>query len=238
MPGHSSVSRDTIETAYAQLHAEGFIDRRVGSGSFVAEMKEFTSGRRLMQRDTLLRDQTPNLSKRGDAMFRSGGVREMLAPRPFAHGVPDTRCFPLPLWERLERQVLKEAGSQALLHGDPQGAEPLRRAIADYVNLGRGAHATADRVVVLTSSQQAMTLCAHVLFDPGDRIFIEDPVYYGARKAFDAAGLDCVPIPVDHQGILAERIISRPAQGQSRVPDPFPSVPHGGDLSSWTAVLL
>ncbi|MFX7025290.1 PLP-dependent aminotransferase family protein, partial [Acinetobacter baumannii] len=84
---------------------EGFIDRRVGSGSFVAEMTEFTPGRRLSRRDALLRNQVPNLSKRGAAMFRSGGVREQLSPRPFAHGVPETRSFPLQLWERIERQV-------------------------------------------------------------------------------------------------------------------------------------
>lgn len=225
------VSRDTIETAYAQLHAEGFIDRRVGSGSFVAEMTEFTPGRRLTQRDSLLRNQAPNLSTRGAAMFRSGGVREMLSPRPFAHGVPDTRSFPLPLWERLERQVLKETGTQALLHGDPQGAEPLRRAIADYVNLERGARATADRVVVLTSSQQAMTLCANMLLDPGDRIFIEDPAYYGARKAFDAAGLDCVPVPVDRQGIVAERILAEPHKAKAVFLTPSHQFPTGATLT-------
>src|SRR5690606_39333468 len=46
--------------------------------------------------------QAPNLSKRGDATFRSGGVREILMPRPFAPGVPDTRSFPLPLWRSEE----------------------------------------------------------------------------------------------------------------------------------------
>ncbi len=47
------VSRDTIEAAYAQLHAEGFIDRRVGSGSFVAQITEFTPGHSVSQRDAL-----------------------------------------------------------------------------------------------------------------------------------------------------------------------------------------
>lgn len=225
------VSRDTIEAAYIQLHAEGFIDRRVGSGSFVAEMTEFTPGRRLSRRDALLRNQVPNLSKRGAAMFRSGGVREQLSPRPFAHGVPETRSFPLQLWERIERQVLKETGTQALLHGDPQGTEPLRRAIADYVNLERGARATADRVLVLTSSQQAMTLCANMLLDPGDRIFIEDPAYYGARKTFDAAGLECVPIRVDRQGIVVERIMDDPRKARAVFLTPSHQFPTGATLA-------
>jgi GntR family transcriptional regulator/MocR family aminotransferase len=184
------VSRDTIEAAYIQLHAEGFIERRVGSGSFVAEISAFQPGQRRSRRDSLLRNQAPNLSKRGAAMFSGGGVRDILAPRPFTHGIPETREFPLQLWERLERQVLKDYGTKALLHGDPQGAEPLRRAIADYVNLERGARATADRVLVLTSSQQAMSLCATTLLDPGAlfrRTIVAAKQLYGVRGTVDAA---------------------------------------------------
>lgn len=221
------VSRDTIEAAYAQLHAEGFIERRIGSGSFVAEMTRFAP----RTRDALLRNQAPKLSRRGNIIFRSGGVREALTPRPFAPGVPDTRGFPLTLWERLERQVLKEVGTQALQHGDPQGAEQLRRAIADYVNLERGAHATADRVLVLTSSQQAMMLCANMLLDPGDRIYIEDPAYYGARGAFDAAGLESVPIPVDRQGVMVEPILDDPHRAKAIFLTPSHQFPTGATLA-------
>ncbi|WDZ80684.1 PLP-dependent aminotransferase family protein (plasmid) [Ensifer adhaerens] len=225
------VSRDTIETAYSQLHAEGFIERHVGSGSFVAEMTEFATGRRISRRDPLSRNQTPNLSKRGNAMFSSGGVRELLAPRPFAHGVPETRSFPLQLWERLERQVLREHGTQVLLHGDPQGTEALRSAIADYVNLERGARATPDRVLILTSSQQALTLCANMLLDPGDRIFIEDPAYYGARKAFDAAGLECLPVRVDGQGVVVEQITAETRKVKAVFLTPSHQFPTGATLT-------
>lgn len=225
------VSRDTIESAYARLHAEGFIERRVGSGSFVAEMPEFVSPQRRSAREALLRDQGPNLSKRGAAMFESGGVRGSLGLRPFTHGVPETRTFPLRLWERLERQVLRETGTESLLQGDPQGVEPLRRAIADYVNLERGARATADRVLVLTSSQQAMTLCANMLLDPGDRIFIEDPAYHGARKAFDAAGLNCVPVRLDAQGILVDQVMADPQQARAIFLTPSHQFPTGATLA-------
>lgn len=225
------VSRDTIEAAYIQLHAEGFIERRVGSGSFVAEISAFQPGQRRSRRDSLLRNQAPNLSKRGAAMFSGGGVRDILAPRPFTHGIPETREFPLQLWERLERQVLKDYGTKALLHGDPQGAEPLRRAIADYVNLERGARATADRVLVLTSSQQAMSLCATTLLDPGDRIFIEDPAYHGARKAFDAAGLESVPVRVDEHGIVVDEIIADPRGAKAVSLTPSHQFPTGAKLS-------
>ena len=131
-------------------------------------------------------------------MQAGGGVREQLVPRPFAPGVPETRTFPWRPGSACSARS-SEYGARALTHGDPQGAEPLRQAIADYVNLERGARATADRVLVLTSSQQALGLCASVLLDAGERIFVEDPAYYGARKAFEAAGLECLPVPVDEQ---------------------------------------
>ncbi|MBX9799128.1 MAG: PLP-dependent aminotransferase family protein [Burkholderiaceae bacterium] len=201
------VSRDTIESAYGQLHAEGFIERRVGSGSYVSERMQRLPGRGRPRSTVVERGITTRLSQRGKAMLQGGGVRDFFTPRPFAPGVPETRSFPLQTWERLQRQVLKEYGTQALLHSPPQGMEQLRHAIADYINLERGARATPERVLVLTSSQQALTLCAHVLLDAGERIFIEDPVYHGARKAFDAAGLECVPVPLDADGLRVERML-------------------------------
>lgn len=207
------MSRDTVESAYSQLHAEGFIERRVGSGSFVSERAQRLPGRGKPPATPADHQTTPRLSQRGSAMYQGGGLRDFLAPRPFAPGVPETRSFPLQTWERLERQVLKEHGSLALLHSPPQGMAALRRAIADYVNLERGARASPERVLVLTSSQQALTLCATVLLDAGERIFIEDPVYHGARKAFDAAGLACVPVPLDADGLQVEYLI-----GASKTP--------------------
>ncbi|MDH1332581.1 PLP-dependent aminotransferase family protein [Comamonas thiooxydans] len=204
------VSRDTVEAAYGQLHAEGFIERRTGSGSFVSEQVQRLPGRGLMQ-SPLARVPALRLSQRGAAMFAGGGLRDFLAPRAFAPGVPETRNFPLQTWERLQRQVLKEHGTRALLHSPPQGTEALRQAIAAYVNLERGARATPERVLVLTSSQQALTLCANVLLDAGDRIFIEDPVYHGARKAFDAAGLECVPVPLDGDGMRVDLLQTLPS---------------------------
>lgn len=219
------VSRDTVEAAYGQLHAEGFIERRVGSGSFVSERLQRLPGRSMPPRQPRMEEPpAPRLSQRAGAMLRSGGVRDFPVPRPFAPGVPETRSFPLPTWERLHRQVLKEYGTQALLPGPPQGMEPLRRAIADYVNLERGARATPERVLVLTSSQQALTLCATVLLDAGERIYIEDPAYHGARKAFDAAGLDCVPVPLDADGLRVKHLLAatqapgKPARAVSLTP--------------------
>ncbi|MBZ8138641.1 GntR family transcriptional regulator [Rubrivivax gelatinosus] len=215
-----------VESAYAQLHAEGFIERRVGSGSFVSERARRLPGRGQPRPAHAAAAPALRLSRRGQAMFDGGGVHDFPAPRPFAPGAPETRGFPLQTWERLERQVLKEHGAQALLHSPPQGVEALRRAIADYVNLERGARASAERVLVLTSSQQALALCAQVLLDAGDPVFIEDPAYHGARKAFDAAGLACVPVPVDADGLCVERLVAAPCPPGGAAPVVFLTPSH------------
>lgn len=225
-----AVSRDTVESAYSQLHAEGFIERRVGSGSFVSQRTQRLPGRG-KARARAPQPATPRLSQRGNALFHNGGVRDFLMPRPFAPGVPETRSFPLQTWERLQRQVLKEQGHRALLHSPPQGMEALRRAIADYINLERGANATAERVLILTSSQQALTLCATVLLDAGERIFIEDPAYHGARKAFEAAGLHCVPVPLDEHGMQVEQLNQAGESARAVFLTPSHQFPTGATLA-------
>lgn len=203
------VSRDTVEAAYSQLDAEGFIERRVGSGSFVSQRAQRLPGSG--QSPPLQGRSAARLSQRGGAMFAGGGVRDFLAPRAFAPGVPETRSFPLATWERLQRQVLKEHGTRALLHSPPQGMQALRCAIADYINLERGARATPER------------------------IFVEDPVYHGARKAFDAAGLECVPVPLDDDGLCVEQLLAA-SQGPGATPravflTPSHQFPSGTTLS-------
>jgi GntR family transcriptional regulator/MocR family aminotransferase len=163
-------------------------------------------------------------------MLAAGGVSDFPAPHAFVPGVPETRNFPLPAWERLQRQVLKEYGHRALQHSPAQGMLPLRQAIADYVNLERGARATPEQVLVLTSSQQALGLCAQVLLDPGDRILIEDPVYHGARRAFDAAGLVCQPVPLDADGMQMQHLAAAPS-AQAMFLTPSHQYPTGATLS-------
>jgi len=223
------VSRDTVEAAYGQLHAEGFIERQVGSGSFVSERIRHLPARK--PSPSRASATQPELSRRGAAIYRDGGVHNFQYPRPFAPGVAETRNFPLAIWERLQRQVIKEHGSRALLHSAPQGMEVLRSAIADYLNLERGARASADRVLILTSSQQALGLSANVLMDAGERVLVEDPMYHGARKAIDAAGLECVAIPVDRDGMQVELMLERAGDARAVFLTPSHQFPSGTTLS-------
>jgi len=113
-------------------------------------------------------------------------------------------ALPTDVWERLQRQVMKDYRANVLLHGDPQGAEPLRKAIATYLNLERGAKCSADQILVLSSTRQALFLCAQLLVDAGKPILLENPGYFGARKAFETAETKVLPIDVDELGIRTD----------------------------------
>jgi GntR family transcriptional regulator/MocR family aminotransferase len=86
-------------------------------------------------------------------------------------------------------------------YSHPAGYLPLRHAIAAHLATARGVRCTAEQVIIVTGSQQALDLCARLLLDPGDRAWIEDPGYLGARAALVAAGAELVPVPVDDEGL-------------------------------------
>lgn len=230
------VSRDTVEMAYVQLQLDGYIVRREGSGSFVSE-KIGPSLRGTRTRKVNLAGLPPRadgavaLSARGADILASGGVADQQEVKAFATGLPETRTFPMNIWERLQRQALKDYRPSALLHGDPQGAEPLRQAIAGYLNLERGAKVTADQVLVLSSTRQALFLCAQVLVDAGKPILMEDPGYFGARKAFELAQLKIVPVPVDEKGLRTDRLYADTSGASTLYVTPSHQYPTGATLA-------
>lgn len=204
------LSRDTVENAYLQLHRDQYIVRRQGSGSYVSEALgpklHGKTGRRAKiqesRRSTVAADS--GLSRRGRFILNSGGVTDQQTVKAFATGLPETRTFPTKIWERLQRQTLKDYRNQVLLHGNPQGAEALRKAISIYLNLERGAKVAPDQILILSSTRQALFLCAQLLVDAGKPIFMENPGYFGAKKAFESAETRIIPVDVDRQGIRVD----------------------------------
>ncbi|MDD5029762.1 MAG: PLP-dependent aminotransferase family protein, partial [Rhodoferax sp.] len=150
------------------------------------------------------------LSQRGQGMVNTGGCMEPLRLQAFAAGSPDLRAFPHTLWRQLTSKRLRQDPEALMRYGDPQGREDLREAIAQYLTSSRGVSCTAAQVVVLTSSQQALQLLATLLLDPGDRVWLEDPGYRGARAAFAASGAQLVALSVDAQGLVPDFSLPAP----------------------------
>lgn len=193
------VSRNTVVLAFEQLQSEGFIESRVGDGSYVATLH--------MHKPVLAQPQTVprQLSQRGVVLANT----LVTVPRKhrevaFRLGAPDYSLFPYAAWIALERQHWQDPSGELLGYSHPAGYAPLRQAIATYLHTARGVRCLPEQVIVTSGSQQGLDLAARVLLDPGQAAWIEDPGYLGARAALKAAGVQTVPVPVDLEGLQIE----------------------------------
>jgi GntR family transcriptional regulator/MocR family aminotransferase len=215
LAGDIAVSRNTVEAAFAHLEADGFITRRVGSGTFVAASLpgllaggERGPGRKTSKRPkaTLLTRPSGNdaLSSRGRIMAVAGPSADADSDATFGVCRPSLDTFPLPLWNRLAARRGRRLGDTLLDECDAAGLGDLRSAIAEYLNAARGVRCSAGQVIVVTSTQQALDLIARVLIDAHDEIMVEEPCYAGATAAFRNAGARLVPVRVDEHGLDVE----------------------------------
>ncbi|GAB4212771.1 MAG: PLP-dependent aminotransferase family protein [Rhodoferax sp.] len=189
------LSRNTVMAALAQLSTEGFLQAKVGSGTRVrADVlpRAVSAPARPAQALRPLSQRGRQLSQRFCA--------DALEVQPFTPGSPDFSAFSRTLWQRLQAKHWRLSYPEMLDYSSAGGYGPLRRAIADYVRVFRSVPLEVDQVIVTSGTQESLALCAQLLADAGDTVWLEDPAYWGAVKAFMAAGLNPHGVAVDAQG--------------------------------------
>jgi GntR family transcriptional regulator / MocR family aminotransferase len=208
-----AVSRNTVMAAFEQLHAEGYIDGRVGAGSFVSHrLPDTVLGARGETAPQAGRPpERPGPSARGARLIALSSGRTR--PRPFSPGVPELEQFPFDDWARLLARRWRRPRRAFLVGGDPAGYRPLCQAIADYLASARAVSCSPEQVIVVSGTQQALDLAARVLTDPGDPVWIEEPGYPPTRAVLLAAGARPVPVAVDDEGLSV-------VQGRAAEPAP------------------
>ncbi|HET7272319.1 MAG TPA: PLP-dependent aminotransferase family protein [Rubrobacter sp.] len=207
------VSRSTVVTAFEHLLAEGYLEGKVGSGTFVAgslpeellgvqarrdhQHGQARSGLRLSRRGALL------------AATPTTAVGDRGTPRAFRPGVPALDQFPHGVWRRISGNVWRRPSGAMLGYGDPAGYLPLREEISAHLGSARAVRCEPEQVIVVSGSQQALDLASRVLLDPGDAAWVEDPGYMGARGALSGSGARLVSVPVDAEGLVVQAGIER-----------------------------
>ncbi|WP_420475378.1 PLP-dependent aminotransferase family protein [Noviherbaspirillum sp. ST9] len=195
------MSRNTVTYAYEQLVAEGFLETRVGAGTFVAdtmphEMPEVAAG----EAAPVNPSSRLGLSARGAQLVEHAGAYR-LQWGAFMPGVPDVTHFPTKTWSRLQNKYWRRAQPDLLTYGQGGGYPPLREAIAEYLRVVRSVNCTAEQVIVTTGIHQSIDLATKLLAETGDRAWVEDPCYWGTRSVLHSLNLKPVPVPVDSEGI-------------------------------------
>ena len=196
LSGDLNVSRNTVLNAYEQLLAEGYIRGKIGSGSYVSDLKHEPSKQNLSPRKNVL-------SKRGKLLFQTMVSNPSLpnAKISFRPGTPALEKFPFVYWGKLLKHSLQMLRARDFHYSDPAGYPPLRKAIAAYLNRNRGLQCNPSQVIILNGSQQALDLSCKVLLNETDTVWMEDPGYKGARAAFHTHGAKIVSVPIDSEGL-------------------------------------
>ncbi|MET0555716.1 MAG: PLP-dependent aminotransferase family protein [Vicinamibacteria bacterium] len=224
------VSRTTTLLASEQLLAEGYLAARHGSGTFVAgELPDDRPSRRASPAEPL---RHPPLSRRGAAIAAvPPTATRPSARRPFQIGVPAVDLFPVQLWARLVSRRLASVTAAELDYGKVAGYPPLREAIADYVASSRGTRCAPEQVHVTTGAQSALGLACTLLLDAGDRAWMEEPGYPGARSALTAAGARIVSVPVDQDGLDVAAGVRKARDARMAIVTPSHQFPLGVPMS-------
>jgi len=191
------LSRNTVVAALNQLSVEGYLVSRVGSGTYVHDNVPRSPQRKASSQAP--RHQT-DLSRRGTALS-STFCATQLEVQPFTPGIADFSAFPVALWQRLQNKHWRMTYPEMLDYSYSGGHAPLRRAVADYLRVFRSVPLDVDQVIITSGTQQSLELCAQLLADHGDTVWLEDPAYWGAVKAFMATGLRAHPVKVDQHGM-------------------------------------
>lgn len=203
------VSRLTVETAYAELRADGLVSARMGSGNYVLPPFRLVP----TPQDTA-RPEWPawqrELPER-DWNFTTSGMRAALlagrhpAAIDLSSGVADSRLFPADDFRKAMQAVMRRDGNAAMEYGEKTGYAPLRRTFSDLL-VSQGLYARPDSILITGGSQQSMALVARLLTSPGDTVIVERPTYSGALHLFRVLGLRVVSVPVDERGMVVEAL--------------------------------
>jgi len=210
------LSRGVVVEAYEQLTAEGYLESRQGGKTRVAERaaQPAVSPRRVPARRggmaPLRADATPGPADAArvpdeDTILPSHAFNRLRYD--FSYGRPDVTAFPRQAWLRSLRRVLNEAPAEDLSYLDGRGSVALREALAAYLNRVRATEAASGRMVITNGFAQAQRLVLQVLRAQGKRrIAMEDPGQADTRRAADLVGMEVVPIPVDEDGLIVDRL--------------------------------
>lgn len=179
------VSQTTVELAYAQLLAEGYIESVPRKGFYVLPQEELY----VRRNDNPIKPLPQNKAYTFD-----------LYPSQI-----DTTAFPFERWRRHLKQVVTEENRDLLALGPVQGDHVLRQEIATYLYHSRGVHCSPEQIIVGSGTEQLLPQLLDLL--PDAKTFgIEDPGYPLTKQLFEHQNRHYVPIPVDESGLLVDRL--------------------------------
>lgn len=191
------VTRVTVQSAYDELQAQGWIEATVGRGTFVCAEPPLPPAMSMM---------TPGFGQQltPDAVINDLLQIHQLQTEPHMTGhslalaSPDPRLFPLESFAESWAAVQRDARA-LLCYGSPQGDPQLRVVMAALLEK-RGVEVSPDQLIITNGLTQGLALVAQALAQPGDRVLVEQPTYLGFLNLLKAQRLEPIGVPLDAEG--------------------------------------
>lgn len=186
-----STSRNTVDGAYQELYAEGYIYSKERSGYFVSALDQNAA--------PLSLNNEPRKPSR--------------APKPspnftydFHPARLDPASFPVAQWRTCFLECLRESSREFSQYGDPQGDWGLRSNIQQYLERSRGVICEPDQIVICAGLQHSLDFVAHLLKENHSTVAVENPGYRLPRAVFQNNSFTIVPVSVGSGGIDLEAL--------------------------------
>lgn len=234
------ISRNTVINAIDQLIAEGYLETRAGSGTYVTDELPEDSLAAFTHHTPPPANPPPKreLSIQGaryDWLAQRFGMPRVMPPPTalaFGVGVPDLRAFPFDLWGQLTARHFRDnsplaVGAEQGLAGYP----PLREAVAEYLKVARGVRCDPEQIFITAGTQQSLFMAVRLLCNPGDAAWVENPLYPPVRNVLYAESIKIIPVPVDDEGLDVDAAIAHAPDAKLVYVTPSHQFPVGSTLS-------
>lgn len=201
-----NINPATVVQAYELLEEEGYIYKKVGSGSFVAPVDAY---------DDSSRDKSKDAEKASD-MLGLGQIDLQGNEINFASATPGSTLFPVNDFKTAINHVLERDKGEAFTYQKSQGFYPLRESIRDKF-AGKGLEIPIEEIQIVSGAQQAIDLLAKILLDYGEDIICENPTYPGAVSAFRTRGASIERVDLEADGMNLNQLEEKLSTGDHRL---------------------
>ena len=182
------ISRSTVELAYEQLLAEGYVEAEAYRGFFVTQIEE------LYQSETAKETVAQKIIKEENV------YKYDFSPR----GV-DLQSFPYSVWRKLSKEILSNDKSDLFQLGDSQGEYELRETICRYLYQARGVNCEPEQIVIGAGNEYLLMLLSTVL-GKNRKIAFENPTYRQAYRLFENLSYDTCVVEMDRKGMCVDKL--------------------------------
>ncbi|HEY8500239.1 MAG TPA: PLP-dependent aminotransferase family protein [Clostridia bacterium] len=185
-----NISRNTVLNTYDQLLAEGYLESRQGSGTFVVNLDK-----------TLLPEMLEDPNRYPKAVNSSH--RKIIR---FHSGNPDSLSFPRAQWAKTLKETCMYSSANAYEYRPVSGERELRRAISRYLFRSKGIECEPEDILIIPGTTRGIDLLAGIFRRKSSAVIIEDPSIDFIQFIFKYHGYDLLPVSVDEFGIKTENL--------------------------------